>query len=154
MAIKKQEIRYPTQEWLDGWIDKYLDSHPDEKITDWDALREDAETEWWDNEADHDRPTPYDLTPEQEKASQEARKGARAVNAYGKTVKRERKPNQDKQDIISALYDGLLSYLVDENRKAIDHVDMTNQERQLDFNWKGVNYSVTLTAHRPPKKKP
>ena len=29
MAIKKQEINYPTQEWLDGWIDKYLDNHPD-----------------------------------------------------------------------------------------------------------------------------
>ena len=146
MAIKKQEIRYPTQEWLDGWIDKYLDSHPDEKITDWDALREDAETEWWDNEADHDRPTPYDLTPEQEKASQEARKGARAVNAYGKTVKRERKPNADKQEIIQTIDDALCDL--------VDNVTVSNKERQIDFEFNGVQYSVTLTAHRPPKKKP
>ena len=146
MAIKKQEIRYPTQEWLDGWIDKYLDSHPDEKITDWDALREDAETEWWDNEADHDRPTPYDLTPEQEKASQEARKGARAVNAYGKTVKRERKPNADKQEIIQTIDEALCDL--------VDNVTVSNKERQIDFEFNGVQYSVTLTAHRPPKKKP
>lgn len=146
MAIKKQEIRYPTQEWLDGWIDKYLDNHPDEKITDWDALREDAETEWWDNEADHDRPTPYDLTPEQEKASQEARKGARAVNAYGKTVKRERKPNEAKQEIIQTIDEALCDL--------VDNVTVSNKERQIDFEFNGVKYSVTLTAHRPPKKKP
>ena len=146
MAIKKQEIRYPTQEWLDSWIDKYLDNHPDEKITDWDALREDAETEWWDNEADHDRPTPYDLTPEQEKASQEARKGARAVNAYGKTVKRERKPNADKQEIIQTIDEALCNL--------VDNVAISNKERQIDFEFNGVQYSVTLTAHRPPKKKP
>lgn len=144
MAIKKQEIRYPTQEWLDGWIDKYLDNHPDEKVTDWDALREDAETEWWDNEADHDRPTPYDLTPEQEKASQEARKGARAVNAYGKTVKRERKPNEDKREIIQTLDTAL--------RNLVDNVTVSNIERQVDFEYNGTHYSVTLTAHRPAKK--
>ena len=144
MAIKKQEIRYPTQEWLDNWIDKYLEAHPNEKITDWDSLREDAETEWWDIEADHDRPTPYDLTPEQEKASQEARKGARAVNPYGKTVKRERKPNADKQEIIQTIDDALCDL--------VDNVTVSNKERQIDFEFNGVQYSVTLTAHRPSKK--
>jgi C-terminal processing protease CtpA/Prc len=146
-------INYPTQEWIDKWIDKYMDENPDERIDNFDALKEMAECEWWDNEADHDRPTPYDLTPEQEKVSQEARKGARAVNAYGKQVKRERKPNQDKRDIISALYDGLLSYLTDEHRNTLSHADVTNVERQIDFEWQGTAYSVTLTAHRPPKTK-
>lgn len=147
-----KEIRYPTQEWLDSWVDKWLDEHPTEKVSDFTELNAKAEDAWWMNEIDHDRPTPFDLTPEQEEVSREARKGmARAIDAYGKERKRERKANPDKQDIMSALYDGLLSYLTDENRKAIDHVDMTNPERQLDFNWKGVSYSVTLTAHRPKK---
>jgi hypothetical protein len=134
-------INYPSDEW----IDNYIDTHEDSTI-------EEAETAWWDNEIAHDRPTPYDLTAEQEKASKSARrKMAKAVDAYGKQTKRERKENPDKRTILCALYDGLLSFLADENRKTIDHVDMPNPERQLDFTWKGVSYSVTLTAHRPKK---
>lgn len=140
-----KEIRYPTQEWLDDWMDKYMDKHPNERITDFEALREKAEDAWWTNEIDHDRPTPFDLTPEQEKASQEARKGmARAVNAYGKEVKRVRKPNESKRVIVEALAKALSD--VGEN------VTVSNIERQVDFTLGGVSYSVTLTAHRPPKK--
>ena len=137
------------EQFIENYLDKYEREHPDERI-DYEALREQADCEWYDNEVDHGTATEYALTPEQEAVSKDLRKG-RAVDAYGKERKRERKANPDKQDIMSALYDGLLSYLTDENRKAIDHVDMTNPERQLDFNWKGVNYSVTLTAHRPKK---
>lgn len=137
------------EQFIENYLDKYEREHPDERI-DYEALREQADCEWYDNEVDHGTATEYALTPEQEAVSKDLRKG-RAVDAYGKERKRERKANPDKQDIMSALYDGLLSYLTDENRKAIDHVDMTNPERQLDFNWKGVSYSVTLTAHRPKK---
>ena len=140
-----KEIRYPTQEWLDDWMDKYMDKHPNERITAFEALREKAEDAWWTNDIDHDRPTPFDLTPEQEKASQEARKGmARAVNAYGKEVKRVRKPNEPKRVIVEALAKALSD--VGEN------VTVSNIERQVDFTLGGVSYSVTLTAHRPPKK--
>ena len=137
------------EQFIENYLDKYEREHPDERI-DYEALREQADCEWYDNEVDHGTATEYALTPEQEAVSKDLRKG-RAVDAYGKERKRERKANPDKQDIMSALYDGLLSYLTDESRKAIDHVDMTNPERQLDFNWKGVSYSVTLTAHRPKK---
>lgn len=137
------------EQFIENYLDKYEREHPDERI-DYEALREQADCEWYDNEVDHGTATEYALTPEQEAVSKDLRKG-RAVDAYGKERKRERKANPDKQDIMSALYDGLLSYLTDENRKAIDHVDMTNPERQLDFNWKGVSYSITLTAHRPKK---
>jgi len=143
MATKKQTIQYPTQEWLDKWVDNWLDKHPNEKVSDFAELNAQAEDAWWMNEIDHDRPTPFDLTPEQEKNSQEARKGmARAVNAYGKEVKRERKPNEAKRELIEAIVKGLADY----------GASVTNPERQVDFTWQGVNYSVTLTAHRPPKK--
>lgn len=148
-----QKINYPTDEWVDKWLDRWMDAHPDEKVEDWDSLKEQAMDEWWDNEVDHGRPTPYDLTEEQEKVSKEATKGmARSVDAFGKEHKRERKANQDKRDIMAALYDGLLSYLTDEQHQTLQSADMVNVERQIDFLWKGVQYSVTLTAHRPPKK--
>ena len=56
--MKKTEINYPTQEWLDNWVDKYMDKNPTEKITDFTALEEKAKEAWWDNEIDHNRPTP------------------------------------------------------------------------------------------------
>ena len=144
MAIKKTAINYPTQEWLDQWIDRYCDQHPDERITDFEALKEQAEEAWWMNEIDHDRPTPFDLTPEQQAESQKARKGmARAVNAYGKEVKRERKPNEAKRELMQAIAEALTAY----------GAQVSNPERQVDFTWQGVAYSVTLTAHRPPKAK-
>ena len=136
-------INYPTAEWLDQWIDRYCDQHPDERITDFEALKEQAEEAWWMNEIDHDRPTPFDLTEEQKRESQKARKGmARAVNAYGKEVKRERKPNEAKRELVQAIAEALTAY----------GAEVSNPERQVDFTWQGVAYSVTLTAHRPPKK--
>ena len=48
-------IVYPTQEWIDNWMDKYMDEHPDERIEDFDALREDAESAWWDIQVVHNR---------------------------------------------------------------------------------------------------
>jgi len=138
-----KEIRYPTQEWLDGWVDKWLDQHPDTKVTDFAELTAQAEDAWWDNEVEHDRPTPYDLTAEQKKEAAKARKGmARAVNAYGKEVKRERKPNEAKRELVQVIAAALADY----------GSTVTNPERQVDFTWQGVSYSVTLTAHRPPKK--
>lgn len=68
------KINYPTEEFIDRWIDNFLDSHPDTKVSDFQELKEQAEDAWWLNEIEHDRPTPFDLTEEQEKASKEARK--------------------------------------------------------------------------------
>jgi len=138
------KINYPTQEWIEKWIDRYCEKNPDERLSAdrLDELRQDAECEWWDNEEDHGRPTPFALTPEQEKVSKEMRKGQRSVNAYGKEVKRTRKPNEAKRELIEAIAKGLADY----------GASVTNLERQVDFTWQGVAYSVTLTAHRPPKK--
>jgi hypothetical protein len=133
---------WPTDEWLDKWMDDYLDKHPDERITDFAALRQDALDAWWLNEIEHDRATPDDLTPEQEKASQAVRKGARAVNAYGKEVKRVRKPNEAKRELVQAVAEAMAPY----------GGTVTNAERTVDFTWQGKAYTWTLTEHRPPKK--
>ena len=148
-------IVYPTQEWIDNWMDKYMDEHPDERIEDFDALREDAESAWWDIQVDKCNPTPFDQTPEQKAASKAAMQGmARSVNAYGKTVERKRKPNEDKRAIMNALMSAMESWHHDEESAVANatNFDLSNVERQIDFVLNGVSYSITLTAHRPPKK--
>ena len=148
-------IVYPTQEWLDIWMDKYMDTHPNERITDFDALKQDAESAWWDLQVDKGNPTPYDQTAEEKAATKSVMHGmARSVNAYGKTVERKRKPNKDKRAIMNALMSAMEGWHHDEESMVADATDFTlsNIERQIDFVLNGVSYSVTLTAHRPPKK--
>ncbi len=128
-----KQIQYPTDEWLDKYVDKHGCS------------LEDAECAWWDAQIDKGNPTPYDLTPEQEKESRKANrpKATKSVDAYGKERKRERKPNEDKRLLIDCLTDALRDF---------DNCEVVNPERQVDFHLNGVHYSVTLTAHRKPKE--
>jgi hypothetical protein len=70
--------------------------------------------------------------------------GTHSVDAYGRKRTRERKPNEDKRLIIDCLKDTLADF---------DNCEIVNAERQIDFHLNGVHYSVTLTAHRPPKGK-
>lgn len=127
-----KEIQYPTPEWLDNMVDKTGCS------------LEEAETAWWDKQIDKGNPTPFDLTPEQEKESRKANKpkAHKVVDPSGKTKTRERKPNEDKRFLIECLQDTL---------KDFDDCQIVNPERQIDFTLNGVSYSVTLTAHRKGK---
>ena len=125
-------IQYPTPEWLDAQVDKTGCS------------LEEAEMAWWDKQIDKGNPTPFDLTPEQEKESRKANrpKARKVVDPSGKTKIRERKPNEDKRFLIECLQDTL---------KDFDDCQIVNPERQIDFTLNGVSYSVTLTAHRKGK---
>lgn len=58
---------------------------------------------------------------------------------------REHKENPDKLEIIQTLDDALCDL--------VDNVVVSNKERSIDFEYNGVEYSVTLTAHRKPKAK-
>lgn len=74
--------------------------------------------------------------------------GARkAVDAYGKEHKRERKANNDKRALIQALTEAVKNVTEDVKEVA------ETEEHKIDFSWNGVEYSVTLTAHRKPKTK-
>ena len=133
-----KKINYPSDEW----IDRYIDAHEGASI-------KDAEQVWWDNEIDHGNPTPFDLSEEQaENAKEVRRKMAKAVNAYGKQTKRERKPNENKRTIIGwlkALFEGF------EMNGKISDLMISNEERSLDFTLDGKSYTLTLTEHRPKK---
>ena len=129
------------EQFIDQYLGKYEQEHPDERI-DYTELREQADCAWYDQEVEHGTATEYALTAEQEQVSKDLRKG-RAVDAYGKERKRERKENPDKREIVQVLDEALTDL--------VDNVTVANPERQIDFEYNGVHYSVTLTAHRPKK---
>ena len=81
---------------------------------------------------------PHPLTAEQEKAS----KAARIVSTGPRTapVKRERKPNEAKREIIQVLDEALTDIA--------DDVTVINVERQIDFVMDGIRYRVVLSAPR------
>lgn len=96
-------------------------------------IKDDAET---DRGIAHE----WDLTKEQMK---NARKLAN-VTTHKRTAKTSpvRKENPVKQEIIKTLADALKSY---------ENVAVANAERAIDFTVDGINYTVTLTAHRASK---
>lgn len=132
MTLKTKEINWPTPQWIATWLAK----HPGK-----DAVA--ADCAWWDAQIDKGNPTPYDLTEEQQKQVKAMRKNAKSensVNAYGKTVKRERKPNEAKREIVEIVAQALTAngYIV----------NVSNIERQIDFG----DFSLTLTQHRKKKE--
>ena len=147
------------EDFIDKFLDDYERKHPDERIN-YDQLREQADCAWYDREVDKGHKTEHDLTPEQEKNVKAWRKGLNgaksqaAVDAYGKThVKRERKPNEVKRQVI-ALVAGFLEGLHhDDTAPAVEGVSVSNPERTVDFTVGGKSYTLTLTEHRAPKPK-
>lgn len=133
-----KQIQYPTPEWIDEYMDKHADDNNGEGVS-----MEDAEQAWWYKQVDLGNPTPDDLTPEQEKASKKARDSKTHKKVERKP--RERKPNADKQEIIQTLDEALCDL--------VDNVTVSNKERTIDFEYNGVQYSINLIAHRPPKEK-
>ena len=118
-------INYPTPEWIATWCKT---RH---------CTAEDADMAWWDLEIEKGNPTPYDLDETAEAVSKEMRKGAKAVDAYGKERKRERKPDEETRELIRRLAEALADL----------SPEVTNPEREIRFG----SYSVTLTRHRTPK---
>ena len=141
---KTQEIQYPTQEWIDKWVDTYLDKHPTEKVSDFSALEEKATEAWWDNEIDHDRPTPFDFTEEQEKASKKARSAGRKpkTTVYKfDTTKRKKPENKNKSDLISVITGALTEH-------GAENLELINPEREFTFTMDGTKYKIVLSLPR------
>lgn len=84
-----------------------------------------------------------DLTAEQKKAIKKVKSGAKsvkAVNAYGKTVTRERKADETKRELINIIQESL--------KEVSDNLEITNIERQIDFTVKGRKFRIVLSAPR------
>ena len=85
-----------------------------------------------------------------ENAKHVARKAPANYSLEGKK-KRERKPNEEKREIIN-----YLSYSLGEcdkfDENFAENVQIVNPEREITFKIGEKCYSLTLTLHRPPKK--
>lgn len=78
----------------------------------------------------------FPLTPEQEKASAQARRAERKKDT--KPRERKRKEDADKRELIDSIVCNLIA----------DNVIVTNPERQIDFEYHGRKFRVVLSAPR------
>ena len=86
----------------------------------------------------------FPLSADQQQASKEMRStGTRKTTTYN-FKKRERKPDEDKRELIKVLNDAL-------NLHA-EEIIITNPERQIDFIFQNRNFRIVLSAPRPPKE--
>lgn len=92
-----------------------------------------------DKKIDRGEKMPFDISAEKEKATREYRQADRAPTVY-KFKQRERKPNEPKREIISALKTAVESFA--------DNIEITNAERQIDFEVDGIRYRIVLSAPR------
>ena len=84
----------------------------------------------------------FPLTAEQEKASKQARATGTRKTEY-QFSKRERKPDEDKRDLIERIWVEL--FKIDCDAK------VTNPERQIDFTYHDRKFRIVLSAPRAPK---
>ena len=108
-----------------------------------DISREEAEQLWEDDNNDYESDEMKEMA-EKAKKNGLLKVGARQAGPATEKKARERKPNEDKRFLIDCLSDSV---------KDFDNYSIVNPERQIDFWLNNVHYSVTLTAHRAPKKK-
>ena len=81
----------------------------------------------------------FELSAEQEREAKKARNAGRAPTTY-KFTKRERKPDQDKADLLNILFSAVLP--------VCDTYEITNGEREFLFTYHGKKYKVVLSAPR------
>lgn len=82
----------------------------------------------------------FEQTKEQKQATKKYTKVSKAVNAYGKTVTRERKPDNDKRFLINALAESLAQLEI--------KTDITNIEREIILNYNDRKFKIVLSAPR------
>ena len=103
-----------------------------------DLSREEAEQMWQDAQEDN---LP-DLTAEQKAVAKEMAQADRKKESTPR--KRERKPDDDKRELIKKLKE-LLDSVADEMCK------VTNPEREIEFNYNNNRYRLTLSKPRKEK---
>ena len=89
--------------------------------------------------------TPYDLTPEQEKA---AKQFARTRTVYNfDTSNRKKKENPTKEGIIAEIH----QFLQENSEYAIKNAEIVNKQGKISFEIGGTSFSLSLTQHRNKK---
>lgn len=116
-----------------------------------DLTREEALEMWCDDhDIDMGKAKEFDLDPEKQKVVKQMTKAGGKARAT-ENKPRERKPNEEKREIIK-----YLAYSLGECDKFgenfAESVETANVEREITFKIGENAYSLTLTLHRKPKK--
>jgi hypothetical protein len=83
----------------------------------------------------------FELSADQKKAEKKMRNCSKAVNAYGKTVTRERKVDDDKRFLIQILEQALKS-------ADVGNLTVDNPEREINFVRNDRKFKIVLSAPR------
>lgn len=90
----------------------------------------------------------FELTAEQKAVAKKYKNtpNHKTTGTYSLT-KRERKADNDKQELINLLYNALIE---NDNPKftELPKVEITNKERQIDFEYGGRKFRIVLSAPR------
>ena len=132
-------IQMPDEKWIQSTM-KTLD-----------LTREEALEMWCDDhDIDMGKAKEFDLDPEKQKVVKQMTKAGGKTRAT-ENKPRERKPNEEKREIIKYLV-----YSLGECDKFgenfAESVETVNVEREITFKIGENAYSLTLTLHRKPKK--
>ena len=132
-------IQMPDEKWIQSTM-KTLD-----------LAREEALEMWCDDhDIDMGKAKEFDLDPEKQKVVKQMTKAGGKARAT-ENKPRERKPNEEKREIIK-----YLAYSLGECDKFgenfAESVETVNVEREITFKIGENAYSLTLTLHRKPKK--
>ena len=116
-----------------------------------DLTREEAIEMWMDDhDIDQGKAKDFDLDPEKQKVVKEMTKAGGKARTK-ETKPRERKPNEEKREIIK-----YLAYSLEEcdkfDEKFAETVKIVNVEREITFKVGENDYSCVITCHRKPKK--
>ena len=84
----------------------------------------------------------FELPPELEAGAKKAR---RADRKKVENVKRERKPDEDKRELIQYLESSLEDAYPDLD---LGNITITNPEREMEFTYNGIKYRLTLMRPR------
>lgn len=100
-----------------------------------------------DDDIEHGKPKDFDLSEEKKKVAQKYTKSTTHKKSEN-SVKRERKPNEQKGALIQALYE----FFTENCELSVENVEIVNKEKLITFKLGEENYKLDLIQTRKPKK--
>lgn len=137
MGVSESEAKQDAEATIKMWMEK---DH---------MTREFAEASWIEEQEDAN---PEELAEMEKKAKASGATKVKARRPANYSLEgnkpRERKPNEEKREIIQSAAD----FLCKCDKISAENVQIVNIEREITFKIGEKDYSMTLTLHRKPKK--
>lgn len=111
-----------------------------------DLTREEVLAMYADDDAINHDAKLFELSAEQKKVVKQMKRADKKKPT--EPVKRERKPNELKRQII----DDLFTFICENWPEVAKNANIENIERQIDFSFADISFSLQLIQHRKPKK--